>query len=72
MAPSDPDLAHPATTDSSKTTVEIWLPLSYDLANGGDAICQMSNDYHKDLDSVNCAISSDRKITLTTDKDKGL
>lgn len=67
-----PRTSHPATTDNSNTQVQIWLPLAYDLANGGDALCQISNEYHSDLDSVNCKITSDRKITLSTDNTYGL
>jgi len=35
-------------------------------------VCSISNDYHSDLDAVNCKITSDRKITLSTDDLKGL
>ena len=44
-----PRVAHPATTDVSSTEVQIWLPLAYDLANGGTAVCSIGNEYHTDL-----------------------
>lgn len=67
-----PRTSHPPTTSTSTTTIEIWLPLSYDLANGGTAVCTVSNEYHDDLNAVACSISSDRKVTLNTDSLYGL
>lgn len=48
------------------------MPITYDLANGGTALCDVSNNYHTDLDAVNCEISADRKITISTDSTYGL
>ena len=30
---------YPATTDTSNTDISIWLPISYDIANGGQPVC---------------------------------
>jgi hypothetical protein len=68
-----PKNAHPETDNDSKTEVQLWLPLEFDLANGGQDYCEIqSNDhivqpnYHPDLVASSCKITSDRKIFVET------
>ena len=46
--------------------IEVWMPVEYDIPNGGTKICELGHDYHVDLDGQYCEITADRKIILYT------
>ena len=63
-----PKNTYPA--DISK--VEIQIPQSYDVPNGGTQVCEVGHDYHTDLDGQFCEISNERKIQVRTNQYFGL
>jgi len=52
--------------------IQIWLPEEYNIPNGGDAICEIGNAYHTDLQAGSCTITADRKIYMDTNEITGI
>ena len=52
--------------------VEIQIPDTYDIPNGGTKICEVGHDYHTDLPGQFCEISNERKIQVMTNQNFGL
>ena len=52
--------------------VEIQIPSTYDIPNGGTKICEVGHDYHTDLPGQFCEISNERKIQVMTNQNFGL
>lgn len=69
MIPKNP---HPQTDDVESTRVEIWMPLQYDIANGGNVICEIQHVYHDDKSGQFCEMTSDRKLFVNTNRMTGL
>ncbi|KAL4501728.1 hypothetical protein ABPG72_018779 [Tetrahymena utriculariae] len=67
-----PRKSHPQTDDVQSTQIQIWMPLTYDIPNGGINICQVDHIYHQDVDGQYCQITSDRKIFVNTNRFHGL
>ena len=40
-----PKNSHPVTDSSTSTKIEIWMPLEFDIPNGGDNFCETTHDY---------------------------
>lgn len=67
-----PSKSHPVTDDLTSTLIEIWMPLTYDIPNGGINVCQVDHIYHTDITGQYCQITSDRKVFVNTNKFVGL
>lgn len=52
--------------------VEIQIPSTYDIPNGGTNICEVGHNYHDDLTGQFCEISNSRLIQVRANKDYGL
>lgn len=52
--------------------VDIQIPQSYDIPNGGNKICEVGHDYHQDLTGQFCEISNERRIQVNTNPNFGL
>jgi hypothetical protein len=52
--------------------VEIQIPASYDIPNGGENVCEVGHLNHVDLEGQFCEISNERKIQVRTSKAFGL
>jgi hypothetical protein len=52
--------------------VEIQIPSTYDIPNGGENICEVGHLNHVDLEGQFCEISNERKIQVRTSKAFGL
>lgn len=63
-----PNSYHPQTDSTQYTQIAIWMPLTYDIPNGGDNVCFVDHLYHTDIDGQYCQITSDRKIFVDTNK----
>ncbi|KAL4449717.1 hypothetical protein ABPG74_008090 [Tetrahymena malaccensis] len=67
-----PRAYHPETDDTQSTQIQVWMPLTYDIPNGGTNVCQVDHIYHTDIDGQYCQITSDRKIFMNTNRYAGL
>ncbi|EGR29559.1 hypothetical protein IMG5_153310 [Ichthyophthirius multifiliis] len=67
-----PKKTHPQTDDSNKTQIEIWMPIEFDIPNGGQRVCEVTHKYHDDTSGQYCEITSDRKIFVNTNRYQGL
>ncbi|EWS71333.1 hypothetical protein TTHERM_000331066 (macronuclear) [Tetrahymena thermophila SB210] len=67
-----PRAYHPETDDTQSTQIQVWMPLTYDIPNGGTDVCSVDHIYHTDIDGQYCQITSDRKIFMNTNRNVGL
>lgn len=63
---------HPQTDAITSTQIAIWMPLTYDIPNGGTNVCYVDHIYHEDISGQYCDITSDRKIFVNTNRFVGL
>lgn len=69
----------PSTSGSVNARVEIWLPIDYDIPNGGIVKCTIGASDHIPYDNIHkdnlgqmCSISTSKKVTVFTDDTYGL
>lgn len=52
--------------------IQVWLPDTYNIPNGGSMICDVGNYYMQNLTGQACTITADRKIYMNTDNTYGI